>query len=142
MSRKVFIAALALLALFSCGSALQRIQVDIKGVAFDVEVARTEEEREKGLMFRRTLGNRQGMLFVFDRDQHLAFWMKNTRIPLSIAFLSSEGKILEIRDMDPFSLIIVRSRFSSRYALELPRGAFAEIGAATGDDVSFPPGFK
>ncbi len=82
------------------------------------------------------------MLFVFDRDQHLEFWMKDTRIPLSIAFLSADGRILEIVDMTPFSQKVVRSRLSSRYALELRQGEFREVGAAEGTTVVFPPGFR
>jgi len=93
-------------------------------------------------MGRSALGPREGMLFVFDRDQHLDFWMKDTRIPLSIAFLSAEGKILEIVDMAPFSQKVVRSRFSGRYALELRQGRFREIGAREGSLVLFPAGFR
>ena len=72
-----------------------------------MEVARTEAQREHGLMGRKDLGPRDGMIFVFDRDQRLSFWMKNTPTPLSIAFLSAEGKILQIEDMEPFSEKVV-----------------------------------
>ena len=82
------------------------------------------------------------MLFVFPADQHLAFWMKDTTVPLSIAFLSSEGRILQIEDMEPFSLKSIRSRLSARYALELPQGAFAEAGASEGDTVTLPEGLR
>ena len=92
----------------------------------NVEVARTEAQREHGLMGRKDLGPRDGMIFVFDRDDHLSFWMKDTPTPLSIAFLSKEGKVLEIDDMQPFSESIIRSRFSARYALEMRQGAFAD----------------
>ncbi len=142
MSRKALLAAAAILALCSCGSSMQRIHIGLKSATLDVEVARTDAERERGLMQRRSLGKREGMLFVYDRDEHLTFWMKNTTLPLSIAFISSDGKIQEIRDMEPLSLMTIRSRFSCRYALELNRGAFAEIGAVEGDTVSFPPDFK
>ncbi len=69
------------------------------------------------------------MIFVFDRDDHLTFWMKNTPTPLSIAFLSAEGKVLQIEDMEPFSESIIRSRRAARYALEMKKGAFAELGS-------------
>jgi uncharacterized membrane protein (UPF0127 family) len=81
------------------------------------------------------------MIFVFDRDEHLSFWMKNTPSALSIAFLSAEGKILEIDDMEPFSEKIVQSRLSARYALEMRKGAFTSLGIAVGTLVTFPPGF-
>ena len=93
-------------------------------------------------MHRKSLGAREGMLFVFDRDDHLAFWMKNTSIPLSIAFLSPEGRILEIVDMEPFSERTIRSRLSSRFAVEVNRGKFSEAGVKEGDAVILPPGFQ
>ncbi len=111
------------------------------GQTLTVEVARTEAQREHGLMGRTNLGPRDGMIFVFDRDDHLTFWMKNTPTALSIAFLSAEGKILQIEDMEPFSEKIVRSRLSARYALEMRKGAFAELGSGRGTRVTFPGGF-
>jgi uncharacterized membrane protein (UPF0127 family) len=132
----------ALLALGGCTAKLERVPLTVGSDVFTVEVARTDAQRERGLMHRRSLGNREGMLFVFDADQRLAFWMKDTLVPLSIAFLSSEGKILQIEDMEPLSQKAIRSRLSARYALELPRGAFAEVGAAEGDSVVLPEGFR
>ena len=120
----------------------ETITLTVQGEAFTVEVARTDAERQKGLMGRGSLGAREGMLFVFERDEHLDFWMKDTRIPLSIAFLSAEGKILEVVDMQPLSRKAIRSRFSSRYALELNQGKFSEIGAGEGAQVVFPEGFR
>jgi hypothetical protein len=111
------------------------------GQELTVEVARTEAQRERGLMGKKEIGARQGMLFVFERDDHLTFWMKNTPSALSIAFLSTEGKVLQIADMEPFSEKIVRSRLSARYALEMRKGAFAEMGIAEGTIFGFPPGF-
>lgn len=135
-------AALCLLAGCSARAArMDRIDVTVGSAVFSVEVARTDAQRERGLMQRRSLGRREGMIFVFDADEHLTFWMKNTLIPLSIAFLSSEGRILQIEDMVPLSEKAVRSRLSARYALELPRGAFDEVGAAEGGTVGLPAGF-
>jgi uncharacterized protein len=130
------------LASSACSRPMERITLSVGGQAFSVEVARTEAERRQGLMNRQSLGAREGMLFVFDRDEHLEFWMKDTRVPLSIAFLSAEGKILEVVDMQPLSRKTVRSRFSSRYALELKLGALAALGALEGSLVVFPPGFR
>lgn len=146
-SPRSFIAALAaiiLLALVSCAEsdALETITVSIEGVEFTIEVARTPEEQQRGLMYRRSLGERSGMLFAYDSDRKLEFWMKNTFIPLSIAFLSSAGEIIEIHDMEPESLRGIPSTRSVRYALELNRGAFEEIGAGPGSFVRFPEGFE
>ncbi len=137
-----FLGALIAFCAVACAPGVEKIALAIERERFDVEVARSDAQRAKGLMGRTALGPREGMLFVFDRDQHLEFWMKDTRIPLSIAFLSVEGRILEIVDMAPFSQKVVRSRLSSRYALELRQGEFREIGAGEGTFVLFPAGFR
>jgi len=125
-----------------CSPSAERAILSVAGKELSVEVARTEPQREKGLMGRKSLGPREGMLFVFDRDDHLAFWMKNTPMALSIAFLSSEGKILQIEDMEPLSENTVRSRLSARYALELRKGAFRDLGVEEGEWVKLPPGLR
>jgi uncharacterized membrane protein (UPF0127 family) len=103
------------------------------------EIARTAAERETGLMFRRSLADGEGMLFVFERDEMLSFWMKNTLIPLSIAYLSYNGRILEIHDMKPRDLTPVRSGRSARYALEVPQGWFDRAGVKPGDTLVLSP---
>ncbi|MDR3247806.1 MAG: DUF192 domain-containing protein [Treponema sp.] len=102
-------------------------------VALRAEIARSPEELRQGLMFRKTLADGRGMLFVFDREQTLSFWMKNTLIPLSIAYIRSDGSILEIRDMIPRDENTVRSSRSVRYALEVPQGWFDRVGVKAGD---------
>jgi uncharacterized membrane protein (UPF0127 family) len=87
-------------------------------------------------MNRKTLEDGRGMLFIFDRDQIMSFWMKNTLIPLSIAFISKDGRILEIRDMEPLNETPVRSSRSARYALEAPQGWFDRAGIKAGDTVT------
>jgi len=104
-------------------------------VEITVEIARTDEERAKGLMYRKVLPDGEGMLFVFERDQQLSFWMKNTIIPLSIAFIASDGYIIEIKDMQPNDLNSVRSSRSVRYALEVPQGWFGRVKVKPGDVV-------
>ena len=136
------IVVLAFVSLAGCGQPLSKIKLRVAGQEFSTEVARSEAEREKGLMGRKSLGEREGMLFVFDRDEHLEFWMKNTPLPLSIAFISSEGKILEIRDMQPFDERTIRSRNYARYALEMNQGAFQRLGISEGDEIAFPPDFS
>jgi uncharacterized membrane protein (UPF0127 family) len=102
-------------------------------VAVAAELARSEEEQSRGLMFRKTLADGEGMLFIFPHDKALGFWMKNTLIPLSIAFIAKDGVLAEIHDMEPGSLRPVRSARSLRYALEVPQGWFARMGIAVGD---------
>ncbi len=135
------VAAVMVMALAGCKPAAEKVALSVAGQSLTVEVARTEAQREHGLMGRRDLGPRDGMIFVFDRDDHLAFWMKNTPTALSIAFLSAEGKVLQIEDMQPFSTEIIQSRLSARYALEMRQGAFAELGIKEGDVVAFPKGW-
>jgi uncharacterized membrane protein (UPF0127 family) len=104
-------------------------------VTITAEIARTDEERSQGLMHRKNLPDGEGMLFIFDRDQQLSFWMKNTLIPLSIAFIASDGRIIEIRNMQPHDETPVRSSRSVRYALEVPQGWFTRAGVTPGDIV-------
>ena len=105
------------------------------------EVARTYRQKATGLMFRNELKDGHGMLFVYPADYILSFWMKNTYIPLSIAFLCAEGVILEIHDMEPLSLETVHSSRPARYALETPQGWFERAGLKPGDRFDFPPDF-
>jgi uncharacterized membrane protein (UPF0127 family) len=84
-------------------------------------------------MHRKKLPDGEGMLFVFERDEMLSFWMKNTLIPLSIAFIASDGRIMEIRNMEPGNLDPVRSSRSVRYALEVPQGWFDRVGLRAED---------
>jgi len=97
------------------------------------EIAESHEEKTKGLMHRKNLPEGEGMLFVYDRDQPMSFWMVNTIIPLSIAFLSNEGRIIEIKDMYPNNKNSVSSGRSCRYALEVPQGWFTNVGVKIGD---------
>ena len=120
----------------SAETALHTVQVG--DVEFQVEIADTDESRRLGLMHREALPEGQGMLFVFEQDQRLSFWMKDTVIPLSIAYISSDGVIREIHDMTPLSLESIRSSRSVRYALEVNRGAFDAAGIEPGDRVLLP----
>lgn len=95
-------------------------------VALQVELARTDAEQQKGLMFRKTMPADQGMLFVFEREQHLGFWMKNTYLPLSIAFLNADFVIVDIQDMMPLDEKTHLSAAPALYALEMNQGWFRE----------------
>jgi len=107
-------------------------------VSLEVELAQTDAERTTGLMYRTALEDGKGMLFIFERDQVLSFWMKNTLIPLSIAYIAYDGTIIDIRDMYPKNTSPVHSSRSVRYALEVPQGWFARAGVKPGDTVKLP----
>jgi uncharacterized membrane protein (UPF0127 family) len=108
---------------------------DGRRAAVLAEAARSDAERERGLMYRKELADGKGMIFIFEREQMLSFWMKNTLIPLSIAFIAADGRIVEIHDMEPGNLNSVRSSRSCRFALEVPQGWFARTGVGVGDKV-------
>jgi uncharacterized membrane protein (UPF0127 family) len=101
-----------------------------------VEVASTPATRETGLMNRFSLQPDHGMLFVFEAPQPLAFWMKNTYIPLSIAFVNRNGRILNIEDMRPQDESTHWSKGEALYAIEMRQGWFAAKGIAAGDVVT------
>jgi len=105
-------------------------------VSLEVELARTETERNTGLMYRTELEDGKGMLFIFEKDDVLSFWMKNTLIPLSIAYISYDGIIIDIKNMYPHDISPVHSSRSVRYALEVPQGWFAGAGIKEGDKVT------
>jgi len=103
-----------------------------------VEIASTPEERARGLMYRDSLGPKEGMLFVFPREEKAVFWMKNTPLPLSIAFIDERGVITEIQDMEPFDTTLHISRLPAKYALEVKQGWFRERGIGPGQKVILP----
>jgi len=120
----------------SCSSP-QTIPLKIGEVVIEVEVADEPEERQLGLMHRDSLPENYGMLFVFDQEQQLQFWMKNTKIPLSIAYISKDRVIKEIHHMQPLTEKTTESRYSVLYALEVNQGFFAKQGIFVGDQVDF-----
>jgi uncharacterized membrane protein (UPF0127 family) len=120
----------------SCGISNKKdVIISINGRPLEVELAKTQRQREKGLMGRDFLGPNEGMLFIFKADQYLSFWMKDTTIPLSIAFIDKNGKVTDIVDMEPFSLTPVRSSKKCRYALEVNRHFFQGSGLTVGDSI-------
>jgi hypothetical protein len=108
------------------------------GETFTIEVARTEAEKQLGLMYRKNLRKNRGMLFVYEQDRKLSFWMKNTKVPLSIAYIAKDGTIKEIYQMEPYSLRSIESTHYVRYALEVPQGTFERLGIGPGDTVDMP----
>ena len=133
---RIFIIMMLLMTL-GCSAAedLPANKLQVGEDTYTVEVARSDEERQRGLMHRESIGEYAGMLFIFERDQHLSFWMKNTYIPLSIAYISKSGVIKSIHHMEPESLRTVKSDYAVRFALELPQGAFQRSGVEVGDTI-------
>lgn len=111
----------------------------VGGTVVAVEIAATEKDRARGLMFRESLGKDTGMLFIYPEPRTLSFWMKNTIIPLSIAFIDSDGNVVNTLEMKP--LIEVppyRSTRPCRFALEMAAGWFSEHRVKAGDRVEIP----
>ncbi|HEX7052449.1 MAG TPA: DUF192 domain-containing protein [Burkholderiales bacterium] len=106
------------------------------------EVAADFASRAQGLMYRRQLASNAGMLFVFEQPGEQCMWMKNTLIPLSVAFLDDEGEIINIEDMAPQTLQSHCARRPARYALEMNRGWFAARGIKPGMRIGGIPGAK
>jgi uncharacterized membrane protein (UPF0127 family) len=124
-------------------SNLRTVTIDASGgeeVEVWVEIADTDAERQRGLMGRTALPEDQGMLFVFPSEEQLSFWMKNTLIPLSIAYIDSEGRIVDIQDMKPLDDDPPHyvSAEPARYALEVNQGFFEERGVTVGDRAELP----
>ena len=117
---------------------LKTITLTSGNVQILVEVARNDTERSRGLMFRKSLKAGKGMLFDFVADQMVSFWMKNTTLPLSVAYIGSDGTIIQILDLVPLSLEPRSSERSIRYALEVPQGWFSTVGLKAGDTFDIP----
>lgn len=115
-------------------------QVELKGQSFDVEVVTTPEKQALGLMFRDSLANDAGMLFVFPDSKVRSFWMKNTRIPLDIFYFDENLKLVNVsEDTKPCRVQQCPSYPSAgpaRYVLELNAGKAAELGTRAGDELT------
>jgi uncharacterized protein len=106
---------------------------------FAVEIANTEPEREKGLMFRKSLPEGQGMLFDFHQEQPVSFWMRNTYIPLDMIFIRADGRILHIvENAEPLSERMIPSNGPVLAVLEVIAGTVRKLGIAPGDRVAHP----
>ena len=103
------------------------------------EVARTSDQRSIGLMFRKTMGANEGMLFVFEDASEQCFWMKNTLLPLSIAFIADDGSVVNLDDMKPQTLDGHCSKKPVRYVLEMNDGWFAKRGIKAGSKIGGAP---
>lgn len=145
--RKVFLFSsffflLAALSLKAPTFEVKKIKLGSKVIS--VEIADSEETRRYGLMNRTSLPPDSGMLFIFDVEQPLSFWMKNTLIPLSIGYFNSEKKLVDIQDMQPEPSMILdqnlknyESKKPAKYALEMPLGWFARNKVQVGATFEF-----
>lgn len=109
----------------------------IKNNLMLIEIAKTQNSRQKGLQNRAELNDCQGMLFVFEKEKQLSFWMKDTKIPLSIAFLNNNKEIVDIQQMQSMSREVHYSSKPARYALEMNAGWFKKRKISLGDRIIF-----
>lgn len=107
--------------------------VSNRGLTIEVELARTDEARKMGLMYRSSLCDNCGMLFDFGPPRQVAMWMKNTRIPLDVGYIDENNRLLEVKPLFPFDLTSVASSNPVRYALEMNQGWFEKNNWQPGD---------
>lgn len=119
------------------GQVVRTTKIRIGGVEVAAEIADNQELRARGLMYRDSLPANHGMLFVYGTAEVRSFWMRNTRIPLDIAFIDANGAILNIEQMEPQSDQNYYSRGPMMYALEMSQGWFEANGVGPGDRLEF-----
>jgi len=106
-------------------------------VKLKVEVAVTSSDHARGLQNRYTLGENEGMLFVFPDERTRSFWMRSTPLQLSIAYCSANGQIIDVKDMNPFDDSPVVSNGMAKYAIEANKGWFDKNGISIGDQIAW-----
>ena len=118
--------------------AFETLDIQINGINLQVEVAATHEERLLGLMHRKKLQENEGMLCIYPSERIIKLWMKNTSIPLSVAFLNKNKKIINIEKMEPNQTkIIYKSKDLALYAVEVNQGWFELNAVSVGDTFKF-----
>lgn len=120
-------------------SNLKRQQFQIGAHKLDAELALTAEERQRGLMFRESLAENKGMMFQFSHADYYCMWMKNTLIPLSIAFIDEQGKIINIEEMQANNEKTTCAKSKVRYALEMNTGWYSQRRIMAGEKVEGLP---
>lgn len=118
---------------------LETVDLTVADTPLTAEIADTHEKRQKGLMYREDLPEDRGMLFVYPRAYQLSFWMKNTPLPLDIAFIDATGFIVDIQAMAPHDTNNHRAPSPVPYALEVHQGWFEENDVTVGDRVTGLP---
>src|SRR6185436_6771568 len=141
-ARGLLAAALLVPAATWADAPLRTAQIRVGPHPLKVEIVETEPQREKGLMFREKLGRDEGMLFIYEEAAYHAMWMKNTLIPLSVAFVDGNGVILNIEEMQPQTLDSHLSAGPASYSIEANKGWFAQKGVKPGDKVTGLPNRK
>lgn len=146
---KLFLALNSLLAVFflqtttfAAGVKFDKEVIVLGGKKITVEIAKTDEQRQHGLMYRKSLPANQGMLFIFEAEQTLSFWMKNTLIDLSIGYFDKNQVLVDVQEMVPLSPMEARptsypSAKPAMYALEMNKGWFAKNKIKTGQKFQF-----
>lgn len=129
-----------LVSLVGCSTKLPTATIQVGEHPVLVELAYTYETRQAGLMHRDRMAENTGMLFIYKDSKPRGFWMKNTRLPLSIAYANSLGEIVHIADMTPLSTKRVPSLAPAKYALEMNQGWFERNGVGTGTRIRGIPG--
>lgn len=133
--RSVLVAALAALSLSAIAQTPKTVDLSIGMYRIQAELAATQAARELGLMNRKSMPQQAGMLFVFEQPQAYCFWMKNTLLPLSIAFIDETGQIVNLADMQPMNETSHCAAKPIRYALEMNQGWFEAKGIKAGATV-------
>ncbi len=118
---------------------LPRVKLSAGMHQIDAQVASTPDQRMTGLMHRKEMPQHEGMLFVFEQPSQQCFWMKNTLLPLAIAFVADDGTIVNLDEMAPQTLDSHCSAKPVRYVLEMNKGWFAKKGIKAGDKLAGPP---
>ena len=121
---------------------LPTVKMKIGDRTFDLEVAKTSEQQAIGLMKRDSMPENHGMIFVFEDEHMLEFWMKDTRIPLDIIYTDGTGKVVWVQTMQPYDLSTVSSQVPAQYAIELNAGMGKKLGIKIGDVLDIPPGAR
>lgn len=114
------------------------VETDAGERTFTIEIADDDRERAAGLMFRTDMDDSHGMLFVFEQTRHLAFWMKNTPMPLDLVFVGDDGRIVSIMQGEPFSTAPIAPDAPARFVLELKAGTAQKVGIEDGDRIRHP----
>ena len=118
---------------------LPRVQITAGMYLIDTQVAATPQQRSTGLMFRQQMPQGEGMLFVFDRPSEQCFWMKNTLLPLTAAFVADDGTIVNLEDMKPQTTESHCSKEPVRFVLEMNQGWFEKKGIKAGSRLTGKP---
>jgi len=121
---------------------LPTVQMQLGSKTFTLEVADTRANKEYGLMHRDSMPADHGMIFVFSDETERRFWMRNTRIPLDIIYVSAAGKVVSVKQMKPYDETGVLSDGPAQYAIELNKDAASAAAVTQGMTVQLPPGLK